>query len=484
MNVSRYIKIALFFIVLGGAGIIYIIMASSGINQFNISIYEVYLSDATGLSTRSRIYLAGVPVGKVEGIELVGNQARLRVGFLKNVEIRQGAQLTRRSSSLLGTSVLALEPGPEFMPVIPPGGLISTGFDAADMNVLMGTVNDLSGQVSSILDEFQKTQMALIRAFLESINSIAYRIDERTDEEFERIARILEAVALITERTERMLRYNEGIINASIDETYQTVADIRAITAEIRQGRGNIGQTIYGDDLYNSLLSVTDNAAQAADKLTEALDSINVLVQNVDGVVSNAGEIVDRALGLGIQFDSNASYNFLSQSAQAGASLRLEPASNDRWYRIGVSSVPDGISNRTIRETTDASGIVSLEDTTETTFSFAIDVEIARRIGLFTLRGGLLENTAGIGLDFQAFKWMSLSGEIFNFKAGQVPNLRNTITIYPFFDPDSDMPLNWIYLRGGISNALSGNRDYFLGGGLRFADREIRGLVGLLPAFN
>jgi len=84
----------------------------------------------------------------------------------------------------------------------------------------------------------------------------------------------------------------------------------------------------------------------------------------------------------------------------------------------------------------------------------------------------------------QAFDWMSVSGELFRFTAGEAPNLRSSITIYPFFNPDSNMPWNWLYLRAGITNALSGNRDYFVGGGLRFADREVRGLVGLLPVFN
>jgi phospholipid/cholesterol/gamma-HCH transport system substrate-binding protein len=95
-----------------------------------------------------------------------------------------------------------------------------------------------------------------------------------------------------------------------------------------------------------------------------------------------------------------------------------------------------------------------------------------------------MENTAGIGLDFQPVKWVSVSGEVFNFQTGEKPNLRGTLTIYPFFDPDSDKPWNWLYLTGGIDNSLSDKRDYFFGGGIRFADREIKGLIGLIPALN
>jgi phospholipid/cholesterol/gamma-HCH transport system substrate-binding protein len=79
---------------------------------------------------------------------------------------------------------------------------------------------------------------------------------------------------------------------------------------------------------------------------------------------------------------------------------------------------------------------------------------------------------------------VSLSGEIFNFRTDEAPNLRGTLTVYPFFDPNGDKPWHWLYLRGGVSNILTDKRDYFIGGGIRFADREVKSLVGLLPVFG
>jgi phospholipid/cholesterol/gamma-HCH transport system substrate-binding protein len=241
---------------------------------------------------------------------------------------------------------------------------------------------------------------------------------------------------------------------------------------------------VYDDRLYESVLATAEKAEEAAEKLKEALDSINSLAKNMDGVVSDAGEIVEKAAGLGIQVDTNARYDFMSRQARAAASLRLDPSSGDRWYRIGVSSTPDGVSSRTVKETTGPGGVVSREDTTETRYSVAFDAELARRFGMLTLRGGLLENSAGFGLDIQPLQWAALSGELFKFKDGALPNLRSSLTFYPFFDPNSNKPWNWLYFRGGINNALSGDRDFFIGGGLRFADREVKGLVGLAPAFS
>jgi phospholipid/cholesterol/gamma-HCH transport system substrate-binding protein len=484
MNISRYVKVALFFIVLGVAGSVYVIVSADGLSDFNTKVYEVVLPDATGLSTRSKVYLAGVAVGRVRGITLENSAARLRLAFLKNVEIRQDARISRRASSILGTSVLNLDPGTDLSPLVPPGGIINSDKNAADITAVLGLVQEMGGQITQLLRDFQDNQLALLSVSLETFNSIAQKVNAQSGAELDRVSRILESTALVTERLEQLLSEDGTVDAESAGDVYKALENIRRITDEIRQGQGNIGQAVYDDRLYTSLLATVQRIDEAAIKLQAALDNINSLAKTADGVVADAGVIVKKAIGLGVEVDTFGRYDVIGEQLRAGASLRLSPASNDRWYRVGVSSAPDGIVYRTVKETTDNSGVLKVEDTTETRYSFAVDAELARRFGIVTLHGGLLENTAGLGIDIQPVRWVSLSGEVFNFRKGEKPNLRGTLTVYPFFNPDSDKPWNWIYLRGGVTNALVDDRDYFVGGGLRFTDSEIKGLVGLIPALN
>ncbi|MCL2232616.1 MAG: MlaD family protein [Treponema sp.] len=485
MKSASYIKIALFFVVLGGAGIGYTVLTTGGINPLTTTSFEAVFADASGLSSRSIVYMAGVPVGQVQSIQLYGNAARIRFAILNDVPLHQDAFITRMPSSILGTSVLSLNPGTELTPILPPGGTIGTVPVAGDLGAVMGIAQDVGEQVALILEEFRTNQMALLAISLETFNSIALRIDAQSEDQFDRISRILESAALIAERTERLLQASEGNITGSFSDMHETLSNLRVISGEVAAGRGNLGQVFFDDRLYQSVLTTAERTEEIALRLGYAIDDISALVRNVDGVVTNAGEIVERAVGLGIQVDTSAHYEFISGTTRAGASLRLEPISRDRWYRVGVVSTPDGVTSRTVTETTDQDGTVTWEDTTRTRHTIAIDAEIARRFGIVTLRGGLLESTAGFGLDVQALDRLSVSGELFRFTDGDTPNLRSAVTFYPFFNPDSNMPWNWIYLRAGITNALSGNnRDYFIGGGLRFADREVRGLVGLAPIFN
>jgi phospholipid/cholesterol/gamma-HCH transport system substrate-binding protein len=418
----------------------------------------VVLDDATGLSTRSKIYLAGVAVGRVKEIHLEGNEARLKVAFLKNVEIRGDAKISRKSSSILGTSVLALEAGTDQSPLSIPGSQINSEPEGGNLTAIMGTVQELGVQLSDLLKSFQDNQLALLSVSLETFNSIAGKINSQSDAELERVTRILES-------------------------TVGALENVRIITEEVRQGRGNLGQAIYDDKLYASLLSTVERTEDAAGKLQLALDNINGLAKNADGVVSSAGVILNKAMGLGVEFDASGRYEVLAEQMRARAAIRLSPASNDRWYQVGVSSVPNGIDSRTVKTVTE-NGVTTVKDTTETRYSFAVDAELARRFGIITLHGGLLESTAGIGLDIHPWKWVNLSGEVFHFQKGASPNLRGTLTVYPFFNPDSDKPWNWLYLSGGINDALVDKRDFFFGAGLRFTDSEIKGLVGLIPVLN
>lgn len=481
MNVQRYVKIGLFFLSLGVSGTAYVILAGDGFSSWNTKEYEVLLDDATGLSINSKVFMAGVPVGKIQEISLDEGRAVLRVAFLKDVEIRGDAQISRQASSLLGTSILALNPGTPETPILREGGRVESASAGGDFRTTLTAANELSAQIGAILADFQVRHMELLAASLETINSLGTQLDKRSAAELDRVSRILESAALIAERFEQVTREREGDIDASVLEVRAALENIREITEAVQRGDGNLGRAFADDELYERILSTAKKAEEAADSLNEALDNVNGLATATTAVVHDAGEIVAKANGLGVQVDVRSGYDFLNARVRSGASLFLEPRSGDRWYRVGVNGAPEGVSESTTTVTTDSGG-TSTEERTVTRGGFTFDAELARRFGPLTVRGGLFENTAGFGLDFRPISPLELSGELFDFSSNALPNLRGYLTVYPFFDPKSDNPLRWLYLRGGVVSALdAANRDFFLGGGVRFADDEVRGLVGLVP---
>ncbi|MFA6507878.1 MAG: MlaD family protein [Treponemataceae bacterium] len=481
MNVARYIKIGLFFLTIGTSGFWFMIMAADGFSPWNTKQYEVILEDATGLNNNSMVYMAGVPVGKVKKIDLQAGKAFLKVSFLKGVEIRRDAKIALQPSSLLGTSVLALTPGTPETPLLEAGGRLSATPPGGDFRETLTAINELSGQIGTILADIQTRHLELVAVSLETIKSLGQKLDQRSETELDRVTRILESSALLAERLERITREKQPDIDASVQEVRAALANIRQITESVKRGEGNVGKVFSNDDLYTRVLAVAERTELAAESLNKALESVNSLATNANKVVTDAGDIVSKANGLGVQVDVRSSYEIAAARAVSGAALRLDPRSGDRWYRVAVSGAPDGITTRTTTTEAVSGGATTTTNTTSNTPGYYFDAELARIFGPFTLRGGILENTAGFGVDFRPIPQLELSGEMFDFSTGSVPNLRASLTFYPFFDPRGGKPWQWLYLRGGIRSALDEKRDFFIGGGLRFVDEEARGLVGLIP---
>ena len=80
--------------------------------------------NAHGLITKSRVTIAGIPVGYIESIELEGARARVEMTIEDRVELFENAQIERRSASLLGEYILAIDPGNATADPLPAGHCI------------------------------------------------------------------------------------------------------------------------------------------------------------------------------------------------------------------------------------------------------------------------------------------------------------------------------------------------------------------------
>jgi len=93
-----------------------------------ITVYAMF-RDASGLGTRSRVQVAGIPVGEIRDISLVGTRARLTLRLRKDIGLRTDATLIKRTESFLGDYLLDLQVGSPNAPLMPDGGEITHVID-------------------------------------------------------------------------------------------------------------------------------------------------------------------------------------------------------------------------------------------------------------------------------------------------------------------------------------------------------------------
>ena len=493
---NRFIKIGLFVLVTGSGSIFYVMQTADNIDAPDTYRVEAYIEDASGLRPGTQIWVSGVSVGRVRDIALDQGQARLMMELSSEVPVYRNAVIRKQTQSLLGNAIVALEPGSPEARAISHGGVIpnvvsTTSMErafnsaeklAAEMEQFMTDLNSfmneeggyrtleeilsLSRDTVASTSRLVESNMLLLEQSLQNMAAITDRLEASSQQDLSEVSAILAHTASITERIDRLLAQRDGEMNDSVDDLRESIdhlnaslGNIEAITARIENGEGTLGKLVTEDELY----------------------------ERVDRVAKNVDEFIGSTVGMELQVGFRSEYLALQQTTKNHAELRIVPEGKNKYYSFGLVGAPDGLVSETetrVRVDNNSDGTIDSDTTTHTrekSDELKFSAQLARSFGPLTLRGGMIESSAGFGLGLQPVEQFALSSEIFGFGDGDVPYLRGYGTFFPVYDPDSLNPLNWLYLAGGIDNALADDRDYFVGLGLRLTDNDLKGVLPFAP---
>ncbi|OPX37648.1 MAG: hypothetical protein B1H13_12480 [Desulfobacteraceae bacterium 4484_190.3] len=297
------------------------------------------------------------------------------------------------------------------------------------------------------------------RELSESLNKVVRRNDERfnimVDSLQNAAAEMHKTFAALSDITERVNR-GEGTIGQLVkkegvfDNLDKTVASIQDITAKINKGEGTIGKLINDE---------------------ETVDNLNASLTSLDN--SMAG--IDRYISKAEQFRTFLSYRgeylFDRSDAKSYLELKIQPK-EDKFYILGIVTDPRG--RRTTKEYTYSDG-TSRKETEWDRNKLLFNAEIAKRYKDVVLRGGLLESTGGVGIDYFAYNDnLKLTFEAFDFDADRDPHLK-IFGEYRLF--------KHLYLTAGWDDFLSdeGNESPFAGFAIRFEDEDLKYLLTSVP---
>src|SRR5579862_7501233 len=195
-------KVGLFVVLSGAAAYGIYRFISPEVGAGGGYVVHAYIHDATGLATRSRATIAGIPVGTLDAIKLENGQARLNVRVRDDVLLYDNATLGKKSTSLLGESVVVLTPGT-------PDHLKLKDGDEIKIIVTETTPADLMEEVKDIADNIKQVSQQLAASI-------------GTDRGGENIRLILQNVADATDALNKTVRENRDVLR----ETLKNVHDI------------------------------------------------------------------------------------------------------------------------------------------------------------------------------------------------------------------------------------------------------------------
>jgi phospholipid/cholesterol/gamma-HCH transport system substrate-binding protein len=469
--------------------------------------------DASGLSLASRVRIAGIDIGHIDKITLKGATARLKLRLRSGLTVHDDARVGKRAEGILGTNNIEISPGTTGKPLLPSGATIQHTDNSDAIKQVTETlaktakdIQDLSGEILELtrsvrqfvagkngekpplekISDLVLTQVAdLSGGVRELIAAVHGVVDEnrsglrRTMQRLDRVAAGLEALS-----TDGNRRSVETIL-----------ADSAEITAGLRRVLGEVetiaGSKAEGKGLGLALRASVDSLATAAKEIERVatlassgkgpigrLVSDEALGGKIDEAISGVNRMVGTYDRLQTEVEMGGGYRLLGEGG-GRAGLRLNLLTRpDKGYILALASdarVSPDVTSRSV----DGTAGSSQEVTRTTDETMRVTALFWRRFGAFSLRGGLMDNRGGVGVDSYAMNdRIRLSIDAFDFDR----TLAND-RVVPRHRAVLDLRLlGPVYVTVGVDDPFLDDRDVFVGAGVRFLDNDLKSVMAVAPS--
>ena len=235
-----------------------------------------------GLDKDASVRVAGVEVGRVQGITLQNNKAKVVLRISADVKIGRDFTAVLKTKGLLGERYVELVPGSPNAPSIEPGGELTRITTYTDMDKLITILNDVavdikkvSGSLANVLGGTEGE--ASLKNIVTNIEDITERLDnivKTNDEKFGTIMTNFEAFSVLLK--EKGPEITDGL-QAVSDNLNEVIAENRDT---LKDGFGNLKAATA--KLGDTMDTINKLAKNVEPKIDESVNGINSIVKKID----------------------------------------------------------------------------------------------------------------------------------------------------------------------------------------------------------
>ena len=437
---------------------------------------EVAFTSVSGLGLEAIVRLSGVYIGRVEAISLTDDGlAVVTLRINNDVTLRADATASVASEGLLGEKYLEISAGTSASPVVTdggsilPGALVSLDQMVAVMNNIGADVQEMTNALSNVFgSEAGETRMQAIlentEALVRDLGQIARgnqaaiaasttNIEELTEALAESVPVMIENYRSLATEAAALVADNEDGVNATIAEVRDLIAGIDRSVLQLEEILQKINT---GDGTAAQLINTSDTI----DKVNDALDTIDDSLAAFDA-------FYNRASSMQFSFSLRSEWYASDEATKNYFRFRVGlGADNTRGFIFELINDNIGLPviDTFLTETLDSNGSVVDFDITRVTSrddTFKLSALFAARFTSWQLRGGLMENEAGVGIDyFVGSDRVRFTLEGWDFGRNPDPHLK--------FRAQVDI-LDRLFVSAGADDLLSSAfRQFFVGAGFKF----------------
>jgi phospholipid/cholesterol/gamma-HCH transport system substrate-binding protein len=413
------------------------------------------IADAGGLVKGSQIKSAGIPVGIIKKISLQDGMARVDLTMKKDFQLFVSAAAEIKSQGVLGDKHVSIYPGSPTDPPLPSGGQILNVRDKGSLDNVVGQVGDIASSLKDTAQALREavledgTRKHVLGRIVNNIEKLTQDLSDITSENKGKVTKIIGQVDRITKSLDDLLNgEGEESLKAQLKRTMtrldSAMKNVDEITGKINRGEGTIGKLVNDE---------------------QTVEELNTAIEGVNGFLDTAGKTQT-------SLDYHSDYLGNIGLTKTTVGVRLQPGI-DRYYYLGIVDDPAGVVERTNTKTSTNGGPDVVVDESKTYKSkVKFNVQFAKVFWDFTVRGGLIENSGGLGFDYNIYQdKLKFSIEAFEFSR---MNLRAQLQ-YNIW--------KGVYVLGGVQDMLDkqDKKSNYLGAGLFLTNDDLKMLMTKLP---
>lgn len=216
----------------------------------------------TGLQIGSKVRMAGLDAGEVLEITIPSRPSdsfRVRMRLREDVHqlVRTDSVSAIQTDGIVGNSFIQISRGTDESPIVEPGGTIA-GNDPIEFADLIQEGRDTFRTVTREVLEVKEDLTVTIR----SINEISQNANTVLTDFNRDLNRITASAAV------------------AVDDAQHVITDTRGMVADLRAGKGTVGQILTDDALYRRLTGIGNEAELTVRNLREATDRGRQMIES------------------------------------------------------------------------------------------------------------------------------------------------------------------------------------------------------------
>ena len=468
------------FVFLGLLSLFILSMQINSFSNYGKKGYEVYayINDTTGLRTDAKIKMRGVNIGFVKAKSLENINVKLTLFIDNGVKIPENSIIMLSQDSMLGEKYVKIIPS-NMNSYLKKGEIIKKYKYVASFDQAVDSINSaaeefkmLMSKLNGVMDDNTTYNLkATIANLKRSTDSIQAILAENRANLKESVSGAKIMIADINAKLPKILLQIDGLtsefnktgvtINEKLPKIMKQIDDL---TAEFKH---------TGKDINGKLPTLLTKFEKIEDNVTTILvdnkKPLNNAIVSADGFFSSGASTFNKLddyfttlAQTELDVDIGSDYMIKDGYGQTKVELAYRPKPS-KYYILGVTSTNDY---------TDPAKFNAKHQDTKT----YITAELGKRYDNLLLRGGLIDSTGGIGIDYFMYNdKLKLRGEIFDFNA--VNDIRGN-NAHTRVEARYRI-LKHINLYGGYDNFLNKeSANLFFGIGVGFKDDDLKTLLG------